>query len=194
MSCGVGAAERRWGPCYVVVASVPMTTGHDYRFWEWVCTIRCPSVPCVTYSIDAFVRTFMFNSYRLLASGRVIALPEDAESITAVIRSLTEPCHVTLFYIAEGRFSENFLSECSSLASLDTSGLRALVAVARSFVDLTGITLAMLLLNWRLALYSFAVLPLMVCSGLRLIKSSTDGMTAWHYLLPDCFLRHLANK
>ena len=38
----------------------------------------------------------------------------------------------------------------------------ALVAVARSFVDLAGITLAMLLLNWRLALYSFAVLPLMV--------------------------------
>ncbi len=37
----------------------------------------------------------------------------------------------------------------------------ALVAVARDFVDLFGIIVAMLLLNWRLSLLSFLVLPLM---------------------------------
>ena len=37
----------------------------------------------------------------------------------------------------------------------------ALVAVARDFIDLFGIVAAMLLLNWRLSLLSFTVLPLM---------------------------------
>ncbi|MBL8058582.1 MAG: ABC transporter ATP-binding protein [Anaerolineales bacterium] len=37
----------------------------------------------------------------------------------------------------------------------------AIIAVARDFFDLFGITLAMLALNWRLSLLSFLVLPLM---------------------------------
>ena len=78
---------------------------------------------CDTYNIDTFVQTFMVNSYRLLASGRVVALPEDAQSITVVIESLTEPCHVELFYIIERCFPDRFLCDCTSLTSLDTSGM-----------------------------------------------------------------------
>ena len=108
-----GFPSRMWGqpsvagaPAHVVVrvcTAWPRQDGFGGR-----CAL--PDLQSDTYIIDVFVRTFMSNSYRLLASGRVIALPKDAGSITAVIRPLPEPCHVELYNIIERSFLDNFLS------------------------------------------------------------------------------------
>ena len=128
-----GGSRASLGPL-LTSSSRLYRVSHDSAFWEWVCTTRCPTVRCDAYSIDTFVRSFMSNSYRLLASGRVVALPEDAQLITAVIGSLTEPCHVTLFYITEKRIPNFFLCKCTSLISLDTSGLTAVEAIGDEFL------------------------------------------------------------
>jgi len=65
-----------------------------------------------------------------------------------------------------GFFSKYAVGRLVSRVVNDVSVVRemvvwALVAVARDFVDLFGIIVAMLLLNWRLSLLSFLVLPLM---------------------------------
>jgi ATP-binding cassette subfamily B protein/subfamily B ATP-binding cassette protein MsbA len=60
---------------------------------------------------------------------------------------------------AVGRLVSRMVNDVSVLREMIVWGL---VAVARDFVDLIGITLAMLALNWQLSLLTFLVLPLMV--------------------------------
>ncbi len=65
-----------------------------------------------------------------------------------------------------GFFSRYAVGRLVSRMVNDVSVIRemivwAIIAVARDFFDLAGITLAMLLLNWQLSLLSFLVLPLM---------------------------------
>jgi ATP-binding cassette subfamily B protein/subfamily B ATP-binding cassette protein MsbA len=62
---------------------------------------------------------------------------------------------------AVGRLVSRLVNDVSVLREMIVWGL---VAVVRDFVDLIGITLAMLALHWQLSLLSFVVLPLMAAA------------------------------